>query len=71
MTFKIGDRVTVINSTPSGRFKIEGKAYIVKIIDREDSRFMVRFEGSTRRFERFVDPDAQDNPEAYLAALNA
>jgi hypothetical protein len=67
--FKVGDTVTVFNRSFS-QFVIEGKATIVALFDMEDE-YLVRFGERKKSFRRFVDPNGQDDPEGYLAQLNA
>ena len=72
--FKVGDRVTVFNRSFS-KFVIEGRAEIVSLRRPEDM-YRVRFEndraqGHKHTWLRFVDPNGQDDPEGYLAQLNA
>ena len=53
--FKVGDKVTVCNSTLGGREFIEGQATVRQAIG--DDRYMVEFDqepGET--YERFVKP---------------
>lgn len=66
-SFQPGQRVTVINRTLGGKYVVEGEALIVHHL--EDNRYMVQFE-SGRKYERFVDPAAQDDPEGYCEILN-
>ena len=67
--FKVGDTVTVFNRSLS-KFVIEGKAEIVALFEMEDE-YLVRFGARKKSFRRFVDPYGQDDPEGYLAKLNA
>lgn len=67
-------RVRVLNTIiGSGRVIVEGEASIVRWIDRESCRAIVRFDGERDTYERFIDPDAQgslESVEAYLRDLN-
>ena len=67
--FDLGDVVTVFNRTPKG-FVIEGRACITQILEQED-HYKVRFLEKRGIYPRYVDPNGQENPEAYLAKLNA
>lgn len=72
--FKVGDRVTVFNRSFS-KFVIEGRAKIVSLRAQEDM-YRVRFDddaeqGHKHTWLRFVDPNGQEDPEAYLASLKA
>ncbi len=70
MTFAKGTTVNIINMTMTGRFICEGRATIVRAVPDVDSQYIVRFAGEKQTVERFVDPNAQDDLEACLAALN-
>jgi hypothetical protein len=74
--FKVGDTVTVFNRSFS-KFAIEGKAKITAVWPPEDM-YNVNFYDKDGKLEllsggyrRFVDPYGQDDPEGYLAQLNA
>lgn len=85
--FDLGDIVTVFNCTPGGTFVIEGRGFITNICDREDmyavkfrdeklctSQGKVtggRQRAGNRSYLRYVDPNGQEDPEAYLKVLNA
>lgn len=71
-TFKRGDKVTIISQTMSGQFRVEGKASVVLPADNPDDMALVRFlDDPPRHFvRRFIDPAAQDDPDAFVAALN-
>jgi len=63
----MNETVVIINKTPSGRFIIEGRAKVIRHLD--EDRYLVRFgDGST--VERYVDPQAQSDPEGYIERLN-
>lgn len=69
MTRQPGQKVTVINSTMSGVYFIEGTATVLKHLD--DDRYLVRFGGNAEMsVERYVDPRAQALPAEYVAELN-
>lgn len=70
-TFKKGDRVVIINQTISGRFFIEGWAKVLRTIGGVDDQYRVEFEGHRERADRFVDPAAQADPDAFVRKLNA
>ncbi|MDE2233829.1 MAG: hypothetical protein KGJ90_07050 [Patescibacteria group bacterium] len=54
----------------SGTIFLEGKAVIVRAIDPEDNRYLVRFPDGTA-VERYIDPMAQSPDVAfYVANLN-
>lgn len=70
-TFQFGEIVTVFNGAPGGTFVIEGRAFIIKIRNSEDMyevKFLHRKLGT---YLRVVDPNGQEDPEAYLKVLNA
>lgn len=68
--FSKGERVAIINRTYVGRFIVEGFALIVRQIEPNEARYMVRFDNGDT-VERFVDPMAQANPQAMCDSLNA
>lgn len=69
--FKIGDRVAIFNSTLSGRPIFEGYAVVKKLLD-TDEYYRVSFAPAyAGAYDRFVDPDAQADPQAFLAKLEA
>lgn len=73
--FNVGNIVTLFNRTISGMFVVEGKAAIVTIYKPEDL-CRVWFlddqaQGHKHTWLRYVDPNGQENPEAYLKTLNA
>ena len=67
-SFKRGDRVAVFAQTLSGRYTIEGHATIMRPVKERDEAYIVAFPDG--RYERFVDPAGQADPQAYLAKLN-
>lgn len=70
MTFKIGQSVVVLNATFSGQYICEGRATIIKPIGLiTDMMYLVEFDNGDR-VERFIDPNAQDETDAYLKKLN-
>jgi hypothetical protein len=73
--FDLGDIVTVFNRTLGGKFVIEGRAAIAKIEKSEDM-YRVRFlddqeQGLKHIWLRYVDPNGQEDPQAFLDVLNA
>jgi len=52
---KIGDRVTVKNTTLGGKIITEGTATITALEDRENT-YKVKFDGETESYVRYVDP---------------
>ena len=60
-------RVWIINCTLGGRFLVEGHAQIVHRLG--EDRYLVRFPDG-ELVERFVDPEAQADPYAYVRTLN-
>lgn len=64
---KRGDRVTVFSRNGRGEYIIEGEATIVRPIKALDYTYMVAF--SDGQYQRFVDPDGQADPQAFLAKL--
>jgi hypothetical protein len=69
MTYKKGDIVTIFAVKPSGIFFIEGKATVIKKIS-EDDNYLVTFKDDDESFERYVDPEGQDNPKEYVEKTN-
>ena len=67
-TFKKGDEVHILNSTIGGRFFVEGRGMIVGVVPDIDEQYRVVLAGEV--YERFVDPMAQNDPEAFVATLN-
>lgn len=51
--FKVGDEVTVLNQTLSGKPITEGRAKVRKLLDRDDT-YMVSFNGEREQYERRV-----------------
>lgn len=64
-----GDQVAVLNSTGSGRFIVEGEAVVLRVQSADARLYLVQFADGCV-CERFVDPAAQLDPHAYVAALN-
>jgi len=69
--FKRGDIVTVINSTIGGKAIIEGKASILKPTGLSEDHYEVKFVNSLDICDRFINPAAQGNPQAFVDNLNA
>lgn len=71
--FTKGQKVAIINKTFGGQFVVEGHATITRILNDSPYAFRcnVRFEGQRGTFARYIDPDAQANPQAYCDKLNA
>lgn len=67
-SFRKGERVTIFARTMGGRFVIEGTGTIVKPVEGVDHYYIVAFPDG--RYQRFVDPDGQENPQAYVDKLN-
>lgn len=65
--FKKGDYVWVINRTYGGTFIVEGKAAVLKVLG--EDRALVCFDNGDK-VERFIEKEAQANPEEYVAMLN-
>jgi hypothetical protein len=68
--FKVGDRITVFNRTLGGKFIIEGNAEITKVHSEREDYYQVRFLRELSQYHRYVDPNGQENPLAYLEMLN-
>lgn len=74
--FKKGDVVTIFQMSPSKGLLVEGKATIVRPLSPSDEHYMVRFFDKSGRpepgegYERFIDREGQDNPQAYIKAFN-
>jgi hypothetical protein len=74
--FNKNDVVTIFNRTPTGQSIIEGKAVILEPTGRE-GEYRVRFIGDRpgdphyAGVRRYVDPDGQNDPEAYLIKLQS
>ena len=68
--------MTVLNTDLHGKLRIEGTATITRLLKGED-RYNVVFnhpeakhQGLTRqRFERYIDPNAQADPEAWCDTI--
>lgn len=75
-TYKKGDIVTVFCMSWNREIIVEGKARILRTLN-TDERYQVQFldqKGKPvlgEKYERFVDPNGQADPVAYLADLNA
>lgn len=75
-SFTKGQTVTVLNQTWGGKVIIEGQAKIVRPVRDVDEQYLVQFMRDGRpqlgeKYERFIDPAAQADPEAYVAKLNS
>ena len=74
--WKKGDVVTVYQLTYGSGLIVEGKATIVKVLDRPMEHYMVRFhrkDGKLEReaYERFIDREGQEKPaEEYIKEFN-
>lgn len=69
--FKVGDVVYILNQTMSGKVFIEGKARIAGLLKNEDQYKVQFLDGNqSKRYERYVDPAAQDDPAKYIDKLN-
>lgn len=64
-------QVHIITFQPHRGYSLEGTARLVRWLNREANRALVDFGDGYGALERFVDPAAQTNPEAYLTTLNA
>lgn len=51
--FKVGDLVTVMNQSISGKQIIEGRAKVRRLLDQDDT-YMVSFGGERSQYERRV-----------------
>lgn len=70
-SFDLGERVWVFQMSPSKGLLIEGRASIVEQVDDVDEYYVVRFDNEPgETYERFVDRDGQENPEAYIREFN-
>lgn len=68
--YQPGDIVTVFNRTYNGKFIIEGRAAIKKIVGGQDM-YMVHFFRQDGPFMlRYVDPNGQTDAQAYVKILN-
>lgn len=67
MTIKNGDRVAIINKSLGG-FVLEGFATVVR--PENFDRWLVRFEDDGSTASRFIDLEAQGDPEQYVQRLN-
>ena len=67
-TYKKNDEVWIINCTMSGKFIIEGKARVIS--NSHDQGYNVRFDGDDSNVVRFIDDNAQKDPEAWVKILN-
>ena len=68
MTYKPGDKVTIINCSLSGRWFIEGEVTVLTP-QNDSGSYLVDF-GEGDQVVRFIDPAAQDDPAALIAKLN-
>lgn len=69
--FKIGDKVTILNRKMNGKFFVEGKGTIQKVLDSQSNRCHIMFEDEPGiLYPRFVDPEAQEDPEKYVQEAN-
>lgn len=72
--FAKGDVVQIINRTMSGQYFVEGTATILGSLPNEDM-YMVQFHRSGRAegrsYQRYVDPNAQEDMETYIEKLSA
>ena len=69
-SFDLGDYVNVFQMSHSKGLLFEGRAAVVEKVDDIDERYIVRFtEELDETFERFVDPDGQDDPHQYVLSL--
>lgn len=68
--FQKGERVAIVNCDTRGSFFFEGMATVVKAAKTPDAQAEVRFEAGSGTYPRFIDPAAQDDPEAFVADLN-
>ena len=66
--FDLGERVTVFNRF-GAKFEIEGQATVIDLWPGED-QYLVRFDGHRGKQTRYVDPNGQEDPEAYVKKLN-
>lgn len=64
---KQGDRVAIINFS-NGKYFLEGYARLLGEIS--PTYWRVELETDGVLCERYVDPEAQKNPEAYIDELN-
>lgn len=70
-SFDLGDIVTIFQMCPRRGLMIEGPAAIVELVDDLDERYVVRFRNELdETYERFVDREGQNDPEAYRRAFN-
>lgn len=69
-TYKKGDSVIVINQTLSGRFIVEGRAKVLRTLRDIDEMYLVSFWGAGEQVQRFIDPQAQKDPDAFVRQLN-
>ena len=70
-SFDLGDIVTIFQMSPSKGLMIEGPAAIVEIIDDVVEQYIVRFRNEPdETYERFVDREGQEDPEAYRREFN-
>lgn len=78
-SFDLGDVVTVFQMSPAKGLMIEGQATIVFISMDADEYYSVRFRKDVEDYdnlddcpiyERFVDREGQEDPEAYRRAFN-
>ena len=54
-SYKVGDRVEVMNSTLGGKIISEGFATVRRLLKDKD-RYLVQFDDEAEKFERYVAP---------------
>lgn len=74
-SYKAGDKVPVINTTPSGRFILEGYADVLSRCSSGEHRYLVVFDSEPENpYERFVDPKTKEMNDTqikeYIHGLN-
>lgn len=74
-TFKKGDKVAIFGMTYGGQFIIEGRAIILRACKDIDEQYHVQFlkDGKPslgEKYDRFVDPSGQADPEGWVRKLN-
>lgn len=66
---KPGGRVAIVGARHDGYLFVEGYAVVLRRGEIDD-RWRVRFEDGDV-VERYVDPEAQADPQGYVARINA
>jgi hypothetical protein len=70
MTYKKGDVVWVLTLSAQNTLVVEGQATVMKVLANQDF-YRVMFHRGGDVHDRFIDPEAQGDPHAYVERINA